>query len=113
MQNIVTGAVQDRCDLATVAATAVWASAVTVAVNQLGIATTLIDTLLAGVVGVLAMASGLAFGPGGREQAASLIGRWSRDARDAAPKLVRAAADASAAADGAGASIRVDRTTPR
>jgi hypothetical protein len=54
---------------------AVWAFAVVVAVNQLGIATTLINTLMVGVVGALALATGLAFGLGGRDRAAQLLGR--------------------------------------
>ena len=44
--------------LAAVTKVAVWAFAIVVAVNQLGIATTLINTLLIGVVGALALASG-------------------------------------------------------
>lgn len=54
---------------------AVWAFAVVVAVNQLGIATTLINTLMVGVVGALALATGLAFGLGGRDRAAQLLAR--------------------------------------
>lgn len=77
--------------LATVARTAVWAFAIIVAVNQLGIATTLINTLLIGIVGALALASGLAFGLGGREKATELIDAWSSRAREAKPKMERAA----------------------
>jgi hypothetical protein len=54
---------------------AVWAFAVVVAVSQLGIATTLINTLLVGVVGAVALAAGLAFGLGGRDRAAQLLSR--------------------------------------
>jgi len=61
--------------LAMVARVAVWSFAIIVAVNQLGIATTLINTLLIGVVGALALASGLAFGLGGRDRAAQLLDR--------------------------------------
>ena len=73
---------------------AVWAFAIVVAVNQLGIATTLINTLLIGIVGALALASGLAFGLGGRDKAAELIESWSQDAKAAKPKLEKAAAAA-------------------
>src|SRR5919112_3771259 len=59
--------------LATVAKVGVWAFAIVVAVNQLGIAEVLINTLLIGVVGALALASGLAFGYGGREQAEQVL----------------------------------------
>ena len=57
---------------------AVWAFAVVVAVSQLGVATTLINTLLVGVVGAVALAAGLAFGLGGRDRAAQLLSRFDR-----------------------------------
>jgi len=53
--------------LATVTKVAVWGFAIVVAVNQLGIATTLINTLLIGIIGALSIAFGLAFGLGGRD----------------------------------------------
>jgi hypothetical protein len=54
---------------------AVWAFAVVVAVSQLGIATTLINTILIGVVGAVALATGLAFGLAGRDRAAQILDR--------------------------------------
>lgn len=57
---------------------AVWAFAVVVAVSQLGVATALINTLLVGVVGAVALAVGLAFGLGGRDRAAQLLSRLDR-----------------------------------
>lgn len=80
--------------LATVAKFAVWAFAIVVAVNQLGIATNLINTLVIGVIGAIALASGLAFGLGGRERAAAVLDRAGRQAETAAPKLSRAASAA-------------------
>lgn len=74
---------------------AVWAFAVVVAVSQLGIATTLINTLLVGVVGAVALAAGLAFGLGGRDRAAQLLSRLDR--RDA-PGSMAAWIDPAAAA---------------
>lgn len=59
--------------LAKVASTVVWAFAIVVAVNQLGIATELVNTLFMAVVGALALALGLAFGLGGRETAAEIV----------------------------------------
>ena len=56
--------------LATIARVAVWGFAIVIAVNQVGIATTLVNTLFMGLVGALALALGLAFGLGGRETAA-------------------------------------------
>lgn len=64
--------------LATVARVGVWAIGVAIAINQIGIATDLINILVTGVVAALALASGLAFGLGGREKAASWLDRASR-----------------------------------
>jgi hypothetical protein len=86
--------------LATVTRVAVWAFTIVVAVNQLGIATTLINTLLIGVVGAFTIAFGLAFGLGGRDKAAQLLERIGRDAERAGPKLERAAAAAGQQARG-------------
>lgn len=77
--------------LASVARVAVWSFAIVVAVNQIGIATTLINTLLIGVVGAVALASGLAFGLGGREVAGETVRGWQRQARENAPKVAKAA----------------------
>ena len=80
--------------LAMVTKVAVLGFTVIVAVNQLGIATTLINTLLVGIVGAFSIAFGLAFGLGGRDRAAQLLDSWSRRAERAAPKLERAASAA-------------------
>jgi hypothetical protein len=78
--------------LAAVTRVAVWSFAIVVAVNQLGIATTLINTLLVGVVGALALAAGLAFGLGGRDRAAEILDQLGRGGRARGPRLARAAA---------------------
>ena len=62
--------------LAKLASGAVWAFTVVVAVNQIGVATTLVNTLFMAVVGAFALALGLSFGLGGRDAAADLIRRW-------------------------------------
>ena len=77
--------------LATVTKAAVWGFAVVVALTQLGIATTLINTLVIGLVGALSLATGLAFGLGGRDRAAQLLDTMARKAERAGPKLERAA----------------------
>ena len=77
--------------LANVARVAVWGFGIIVAVNQLGIAATLVNTLFIGVVGALALAAGLAFGLGGREQAAQLLASLSEQSKAAQPKLEQAA----------------------
>jgi mechanosensitive ion channel-like protein len=75
--------------LAAVTKVAVWAFSIVVAVNQVGIATELINTLLIGVVGALALASGLAFGLGGRDRAAEILDRWGRRTDRVGPWLER------------------------
>jgi hypothetical protein len=86
--------------LATVTSVAVWGFTVVVAINQLGIATTLINTLLVGLVGALALAFGLAFGLGGRDRAAQVLERAGRNMEHAGPKLERAASAARNQAQG-------------
>ena len=91
--------------LATVTKVAVWGFAIVVAVNQLGIATTLINTLLIGIVGAFSIAFGLAFGLGGRDRAAQMIDTMGRNAQQAAPKLQRAAQAASRTAQNSGSQM--------
>lgn len=78
--------------LAMVTKVAVWAFTIVVAVNQVGIATELINTLLVGVVGALALAAGLAFGLGGRDRAAEILDRAGRRTGPAGPRLERTTA---------------------
>jgi Conserved TM helix len=77
--------------LANVARAAVWGFAIAVAVNQLGVAQTLVNTLFTAIVGALALALGLAFGLGGRDTAAQIVAGWYRRGRPAAPGMARAA----------------------
>jgi hypothetical protein len=76
---------------ATIARIMVWGFAIVVAVNQIGIATTLVNTLFMGLIGALALALGLAFGLGGRETAGQIVADWYRSSREAAPRIERAA----------------------
>jgi len=62
--------------LANVARVAIWAFAIVIAVNQVGVASTLVNTLFMGFVGALALAAGLAFGIGGKELAGQLLEKW-------------------------------------
>lgn len=80
--------------LSNVARTAVWSFAVVIAINQLGIATNLINTLFTGFVGALAIALGLAFGLGGRDLASRTLENWYDQAQEARPKSRRARAAA-------------------
>jgi hypothetical protein len=68
--------------LAKAASVVVWAFAVVVAVNQLGIATELVNTLFMAIVGALALGMGLAFGLGGRETAGEIVRKWYAKAQD-------------------------------
>ncbi len=94
--------------LATIARVAVWGFAIVIAVNQIGVAATLVNTLFMAVVGALALALGLAFGLGGRETAAQIVQGWYESSQQAAPKMAQAAdaagrhaqAELSTASDG-------------
>jgi len=77
---------------------AVWGFAIVVAITQLVIATTLIDTILIGLIGGMALAFGLAFGLGGRDRAARILDAIGQNAQRVGPKLERAA---NAAREGA------------
>ena len=77
--------------LATIARVAVWGFGIVIAVNQIGVAQTLVNTLFMGFVGALALAAGLAFGLGGRDTAAQIVQSWYRQGREARPRLERAA----------------------
>jgi hypothetical protein len=92
--------------LATLARVAVWAFAIVVAVNQIGIASTLVNTLFMGLVAALALGFGLAFGLGGRDTAAQIVQGWYRAGQTEAPKLARAA---DAAGQQAQSSLRDDQ----
>jgi hypothetical protein len=77
--------------LSTIARIAVWAFAIIIAVNQIGIASTLVNTLFMGFVGALALACGLAFGLGGRETAGEIVHNWYTQGRQSTPQIVQAA----------------------
>jgi mechanosensitive ion channel-like protein len=77
--------------LATIARVAVWAFAIVIAVNQIGIATTIVNTLFMATVGAVAVALALAFGLGGRDTAAEIVRGWYERGQQAAPRLGHAA----------------------
>jgi hypothetical protein len=85
--------------LATVARLTILTFGVVVAVNQLGIATTLVNTLFMGFVAALALALGLAFGLGGRDTAGEIVSTWYRRGQQAAPRMAAAASTAQRQAD--------------
>lgn len=77
--------------LANVAKFAVLAFGVVVAVNQVGIATALVNTLFMATVGAVALALGLAFGLGGRETAGMIVRGWYDRANRSGARIERAA----------------------
>jgi hypothetical protein len=77
--------------LANVACAAIWVFAIIVAVNQIGIAQTLVNTLFMGAVALAVLALGLSFGLGGRDVAAQILQRWYAEGRAKASKLADAA----------------------
>jgi small-conductance mechanosensitive channel len=86
--------------LSKAAAVVVWAFAIVVAVNQLGIATELVNTLFMAIVGALALAAGLAFGLGGRDTAAEIVRKAYDKAQDNGGKMKALAESAGAQAGG-------------
>jgi hypothetical protein len=80
--------------LATIARVAVWSFGVIVAVNQIGVAETLVNTLFMGLIGALALALGLAFGIGGRETAGEIVRSWYQRSKETAPRIEQAASAA-------------------
>ncbi|HYF17209.1 MAG TPA: small-conductance mechanosensitive ion channel [Ramlibacter sp.] len=77
--------------LAKVASGLVWAFAIVVAVNQIGIATALVNTLFMAFVGAIALGLGLAFGLGGRETAGQILSKWYSSAQQRSGQLAHAA----------------------
>jgi flagellar biosynthesis protein FliQ len=86
--------------LATIARVGVWAFAIVIAVNQIGIATALVNTLFMATVGAIALALGLSFGLGGRETAAEIVRGWYSRGQQAAPQVAQAASSAQQRASG-------------
>jgi mechanosensitive ion channel-like protein len=84
--------------LGRIAEIAIVAFAVVIAINQIGIAANLVNTLFIGLVAALALAFGLAFGLGGRDVAAQLTQQWYEQSQDAAAR-VKAHADGATAAE--------------
>lgn len=77
--------------LARIASGIVWAFAIVVAVNQIGIAKELVNTLFMAFVGALAVAAALAFGLGGRETAAEIVRNWYARAQQKSGQIARTA----------------------
>lgn len=96
--------------LARLSSGVIWAFGVVVAVNQIGIATALVNTLFMAVVGALALALGLAFGLGGRDTASQIVRSWYHRGRQDPAQLERAA---QGLGRGAGSATQIDSLTER
>ncbi|MBA3600713.1 MAG: small-conductance mechanosensitive ion channel [Acidobacteria bacterium] len=83
--------------------------AVIAAIDQLGIAATLVNTLLIGLIGSVALAIGLAFGLGGRDVAAQITQKWYESSQNLANAArQRANLPGRAASEVTDAQIRVE-----
>jgi len=85
--------------LANVTRAAVWIFAIIVAVNQIGIAKELVNTLFMGAVALAVIALGLSFGLGGRDLAGSLLKRWYGEVQANSSKIQQAAENAGEQAE--------------
>jgi hypothetical protein len=74
--------------LASVAYYAIVVFAVIAAVDQLGIAETVVNTLFIGLVAMVVLAAGLAFGLGGQQTAAQITASWYAKGREAGARVV-------------------------
>jgi hypothetical protein len=77
--------------LAKVAAVMIWGFSIVVAVNQIGVATELVNTLFMAFVGAIALGAALAFGLGGRDTAAEIVRNWYSKAQQKSGQIARSA----------------------
>lgn len=75
--------------LGNIAHYAILVFAVIAAVDQLGIAETVVNTLFIGAVALVVLAAGLAFGLGGQQTAAQITAGWYQKGRDASAKVAQ------------------------
>lgn len=80
--------------LSKLASGAVLAFAIIAAVNQLGIAPVVVNTLYIGLVAAISLALGLAFGLGGRDTAARLTEQWVGQAQQTASQVAQSSSAA-------------------
>jgi hypothetical protein len=99
-RNLVIGAtesarMQNSGALATLAYATVLGFGIVAAASQVGVAATLINILFTGLVAAVALAFGLAFGLGGREEAARVLREWRGEATTAMEHVETAPAPAT------------------
>ena len=98
--------------LGRVAYYAILVFAVIAAVDQLGIAETVVNTLLIGLVATVVLAAGLAFGLGGQQTAARITEGWYESGRQATRKVAQYA-QAQTETDAPAGSAALPPTPPR
>ena|SRR5438105_4551401 len=100
--------------LATITTVAVWAFAVLIAVNQIGIAANIVNILFTGIVAATALAVGLAFGLGGRDVANRILTNWYQRSGEVGSRMTRVvdAAREQAATPEPGATRRMSEPEP-
>jgi hypothetical protein len=86
-----TAGIRNADALATITRVAVWGFGIVVAVNQIGVAAIIVNTMFMGLIGSLALALGLAFGLGGRDTAAEMVRGWYGRSRRAGQAMVEGA----------------------
>jgi hypothetical protein len=99
--------------LGNVAHYAILVFAVIAAVDQLGIAETVVNTLLIGLVATVVLAAGLAFGLGGQQTAARITEGWYESGRQASRKVAQYAQSQSSATDTGADSAARPATRPQ
>jgi hypothetical protein len=82
--------------IATLARGAILVLAVIIALNQIGVAATIVNALFIAMVGAIALALGLSFGLGGREVAGQMWTNWYATGRRASKQLEQRAAEMEA-----------------
>ena len=111
-RNLVLGATESAAvpnsgALATLAYATVLGFGIVAAASQIGVAATLINILFTGIVAALALAFGLAFGLGGREEAAQVLTNWRGQATSAIDRV--SATPARGTGDGTPESVLAER----
>ncbi|HUF06883.1 MAG TPA: small-conductance mechanosensitive ion channel [Candidatus Binatia bacterium] len=89
---------------------AILAFAIIAAVNQLGIAATVVNTLFIGLVALVVLAVGLAFGLGGQQTAAQITAGWYEKGRAASQKVARYQSQSSTGSSGTGTAATAPAT---
>jgi hypothetical protein len=76
--------------LASITTAAVWAFAILIAVNQIGVAANVVNILFTGIVAATALAFGLSFGLGGRDVANRILVNWYERGGEMGSRMSRA-----------------------